>query len=439
MFQNRTTVPLSGTNYIMPRITEIDVRQIGTNSFRAETFEPPDSLGFAEGSRLVSNQFTFEFVRDLTVLEALEGEWNALFDRCGHCFHIFQTFNWCWHWCDVFLPSKESGDLFPQLRILTVREHGRLVSIWPLVVTKNSGLRCLTWLGAPVSQYGDVLAEDRVGRDDMLSASLQYLRNNSDVDLFQFWKVRKDALIFPVLNEKGAVVTQVQDAPYVNLAAFSTMEDYEKTLSKKRIKNRRRVRRKLDELGSLGFHTLNEGPDASKMIDVLLEFKRNWMRESGLVSSALDDHRTDTFFKNLAKDEKRKTGLELRSLSCGDDVAAMELGFRCYGRYVVHVITYNKAYQKYGAGTILSEHTIAELNDGGMEIVDFMAPGDGFKYEWCSQSVEVRDFAMPLSVRGRIWTRVYLGFLRERMKKLLAAMPAGFRKTITSMRRQLFL
>ena len=230
-------------------------------------------------------------------------------------------------------------------------------------------------------------------------------------------------------------MTQEEIAPYVDLSTFSTIKEYEKTLSKKRLRNRRRAMRRLEERGSVAFETLSEGIEASKKIEDLLELKRSWMRHSGRVSRALDDIRTDEFFARVAADDVRKTGLVLKSLCCADEIAAMELGFRCKDRYVVHVITYNRSYRKYGGGSILSERSIADLMGSGARTIDFMAPGDMYKFEWCASSVDVLDWAIPLTSRGWVLTHVYLGFLRERLKETLAALPAAIRKSITSMRR----
>ena len=43
--------------------------------------------------------------------DALESEWNDLFDRAGSGQQMFQTFNWLWHWANHFLPETPGGKL----------------------------------------------------------------------------------------------------------------------------------------------------------------------------------------------------------------------------------------------------------------------------------------------------------------------------------------
>ena len=52
----------------------------------------------------------FSVVTSRAGLEALEDEWNALFARAGRDIHVFQTFNWIWHWSRHFLPAARTGE-----------------------------------------------------------------------------------------------------------------------------------------------------------------------------------------------------------------------------------------------------------------------------------------------------------------------------------------
>ena len=99
----------------------------------------------------------FEIVSSRAAFDALADDWNELFARAGRGAQAFQAFNWNWHWCNHYLrPREERGR---RLAVLTGRRAGRLVMVWPLVTSRVAGLLQLTWMGDPVSQYGDILAE----------------------------------------------------------------------------------------------------------------------------------------------------------------------------------------------------------------------------------------------------------------------------------------
>jgi DNA-binding transcriptional LysR family regulator len=94
--------------------------------------------------------------------EALEPQWNALFERAGRPHQFFQTFNWLWHWADHYLDCDTEPVIVAGWR------HGLLVMAWPTIATRALGVRTIAWMGEPVSPYGDVLVEDGPGTLDLL-------------------------------------------------------------------------------------------------------------------------------------------------------------------------------------------------------------------------------------------------------------------------------
>jgi CelD/BcsL family acetyltransferase involved in cellulose biosynthesis len=96
----------------------------------------------------------FAIVRDRAAFAALAPEWNALFESSGRPHQIFHTFGWLWRWTQHYRDSNV------ELTIVTGRREGRLALLWPLASTRLFGLRILSFMGAPLSQYGDALVED---------------------------------------------------------------------------------------------------------------------------------------------------------------------------------------------------------------------------------------------------------------------------------------
>ena len=61
-------------------------------------------------------------ITDLSALESLGAEWQAL-ERASGCSHqFFQTFAWCMHWARA--AARVAGDR-RQLCVITVRDNGR--------------------------------------------------------------------------------------------------------------------------------------------------------------------------------------------------------------------------------------------------------------------------------------------------------------------------
>jgi CelD/BcsL family acetyltransferase involved in cellulose biosynthesis len=166
--------------------SEIDVRhwhRASRNPLPTARRAPPDN--------------EFALITTRAEFDTLAGDWNSLFARCGRSTHAFQTFNWCSHWADHFL----GGERDPTLAIVTARRRGRLVLVAPLVVERFAGLKIVTWLGAPVSQYGDIIAEEGPHLMPALRRAWAFLIDTVRPDAVRLNKTRADAVVGPLLGE----------------------------------------------------------------------------------------------------------------------------------------------------------------------------------------------------------------------------------------------
>jgi CelD/BcsL family acetyltransferase involved in cellulose biosynthesis len=103
---------------------------------------------------------TYTLITDRTAFDALEPEWNALFERSGRPVQIFQSFNWNWHWANHYLAASPGGISGLHLSIVVARRGGQLIAVWPLVSERQHGITQIFWMGDPVTQYGDVVVDN---------------------------------------------------------------------------------------------------------------------------------------------------------------------------------------------------------------------------------------------------------------------------------------
>jgi len=364
--------------------------------------------------------------------DALESAWNDLFARAGRNTHLFQTFNWLWHWANHFLPECGASD--PQLSIVTAHAGERLLLVWPLVRERMGGLTRLTWAGDPVSQYGDALVDDIPDAAQLLSAAWDFITQRLGADVLQLRKVREDALVAPLLAAHGARVTESLSAPSLDLASAPSFQDYEKRYSGNARRNRGRQRRRLADRGPLALAWHVSGNEAASLAAEAFALKHAWLRDKGIVSPALTDPRTERFFLDATRAEVRPAGCHVIALLSNGRPAAIEIGVRCKGRSAIHVITYDLALEKTGAGALLMEDSIRRAKDDGIDVFDMLAPGDGYKLEWSDDAIPVRDWAMALSLRGRLYTDLYLGHVRGALKRGLSRLPLGLRQKLARVR-----
>jgi CelD/BcsL family acetyltransferase involved in cellulose biosynthesis len=94
-----------------------------------------------------------QLIAERADFDALENEWNDLFARAGKPPHVFQSFNFCWHWANHYLTPSPDDATEIKLSIVTGRRNGRLIMLWPLVSQRMRGVRQTFWMGEPVSHY----------------------------------------------------------------------------------------------------------------------------------------------------------------------------------------------------------------------------------------------------------------------------------------------
>jgi CelD/BcsL family acetyltransferase involved in cellulose biosynthesis len=365
------------------------------------------------------------FVRDRAGFDALEAEWNDLFERSAASHQLFQSFNWLWHWCNHYLDADS------ELLILTGRVNGKLVMVWPLVKVRLAGVTELAWMGDPISQYGDALIDDVSGAEDILRQGWRHLSANSGADIVKLRKVRKDARVTFLLEELGGDITERLIAPYLDLGSAPNFAEYEKRYSSGSRRNRKRLFRRLDEQGKITFEEIEGGSRVRDLITTAITLKRRWLKSRGLLSKAYVDDRISRFFSDAAEGSVKPCGCRLAVLSSAGRPAAIEIALRCKERTALHIIVYDLEFEKSGAGVLLLEKSLRNAGDSGVKCYDLLAPGDSYKLDWADGSVEVLDWALPLTIKGKVFSKVYLGFVRERLKAGHAALPAGIKRLLS--------
>lgn len=369
--------------------------------------------------------YHFEIVQTRAAFDALAPEWDGLFARAGSSTQLFQQFNWNWHWCNHYL----SGDT--ALAVFAVRQAGRLVMVWPLVTERASGLTRLTWMGAPVSQYGDVLMDHVEEPLALLRVGWAHVVAAMKPDVVALPRVRADAVIAPLLAELGAQQTRHQQAPYLDLKSAPDFDAYMQRHSGKSRKKRRAAAKKLVEQGAY-FTQYTEGEMARDTVSSAIAMKRDQLIERGIISPPLIDPRMQRFFVDVATGYPRPAGLIAYALEFDGDQAAIDVLLDCKGRIATHIFAYQTKYAKDRVGAYILERTIEQSFADGRDTFDMLAPADEYKMRWADGTVDVIDWALPISAKGRVYTRVYLQTVRPVLKSLANALPASLRQHLAA-------
>ncbi|MEL6372781.1 MAG: GNAT family N-acetyltransferase [Pseudomonadota bacterium] len=392
--------------------------------------QPPHLVGAPRDASLSfrderGRTITLAIVRSRDAFDALERSWNELYEAMGaHTPQpVFQSFNWHWHWCNHFI-SAATAPACP-LRIVTVSVDGRTMALWPFVLTRAHGIKQLSLMGAPVSQYTDALARPDPEQQTWLALGLEHVINHTRADVVHVRKVRGDAVGHAVIAEAGASVLERQQAVSIDLAAVDEFETYLQRHSKRQRRNRRRQRRRLDERGTIAFTRVEPGDGAKAMVAQAIAMKRDWLQAKGLISPALADPRFDAFFADVASVIDRPTGTRAFALTCDDEIAAVEIAFDGIAHRAMHVIVYNPAYERCGVGALHMRESIERSHEEGIATFDLLAPQARYKSEWGDDLTNVDDLALACTRKGRLYLAVYLKRLRGWAKALAHSSAGG--------------
>lgn len=365
---------------------------------------------------------TFSVIDDLAGLDALRNEWLALETEHGASHQMFQSFHWVRHWCDHFLNQPGTD-----LCIVTARVASRLVMIWPLVQECRLGQCHIKWLGEPVSQYGDALVVDGAETTALILAGLDFISSALGDDIVILRKVRADSNVAKALENRGIAPTSTDSAPYASLPNDTSFDAFAQRYPTKARKNRRRHRRRLEETGPVTFEILGGSERAQALIHMAIGYKRQWLKDRSLLSRAFTDDRFNGFFETMPSRLNAATvpscQLQVFALLCDGHPVAINVGFRSGDRMLIHIAAYDPAFERFSPGSLLFEASIKYCLENGIAVFDLLSPGDSYKADWADETVEVRDYALGLTRKGRAYDALFIRRLRPAAKFAMARMP----------------
>jgi CelD/BcsL family acetyltransferase involved in cellulose biosynthesis len=302
-----------------------------------------------------------------------------------------------------------------------------MVMVWPLIAMRGGGLLQISWMGDPVTQYGDVLVEDCAASPAQLSDAWRHIVDRFKPHVVRLARVRGDAAITPLMRVLGAQVTAQQQAPYLDLSSAANFDAYIERQSSQSRKKRRAAAKRLARIGS-AFSRHAEGREAGRLARTAVEMKRTQLKERGLISPAFADARIDNFFADAADGQGHSPGTLVYALECDGEVAALDILFRCKDRVAAHILTYAAKFQKESVGVRLLEHTMEQAIADGYATVDLLAPADEYKLRWADGTMPVTDWALPVTGKGAAYTNIHLKRVRPMMKSLFGRLPGPVRR-----------
>jgi CelD/BcsL family acetyltransferase involved in cellulose biosynthesis len=310
---------------------------------------------------------------------ALRGEWDELWSRANGRHR--QAFTVCWLcWLRVAEPHAR------KLRIILLRENGRLVAVWPLVSYRKSFWTVLRPLSPEAADHTSILVEDGPSAfafiDQLWRAAHQ--RCDSDIILLPYLSVNSD-LHGLASHHRRVMVARQHFSAIAKLRSENDWGAYCASLGMLSGKKPGAHQRRLAKQGEVEIRVL--GPDDAdenaRMVDWMLAYKREWADRVGKKWVYSKEYRD--FLIDLLN--QRQGEVLARLLVVSLDGAALAVNMLGLGKSCIDgvIAGFDPKHGKFNPGSVAMEASIKWVFEQGFDLDLGIGPED-FKGYWSREN-----------------------------------------------------
>jgi CelD/BcsL family acetyltransferase involved in cellulose biosynthesis len=365
-------------------------------------------------------------------LHRLEPEWRELEQSCQTAPTVFQSFDWVKSWCEIYAKPDSAREL----QLVAGFQHDKLVFLWPLMLQQRGPLKILSWLTEPVGQYGDALCDAGQNANLWFSLATSYLRGLDSFDILHLRHVRQTSNFAPHakacwhdghLNERAAAM---------DLTQFKTEADYEARYDGRQRKRRKRARKSLEELGPVTYERVTDLAEIDNALELATKEKLSWLKERGRFNTTMACPGHLQLLKLLSRLDDGPVALTMTRIKVGDQAISWEICFAYRGIQYCYMTAHVNAMTDLSPGRLHFDLAQRYWLAQGQASYDLMMPYDAYKESWSSGLEPVNDYFLPLSLAGKIYGHLYLGWLRPRARKIYMRLPMPVLRVLKKLLRQ---
>ncbi|HEY3948360.1 GNAT family N-acetyltransferase [Phenylobacterium sp.] len=337
-----------------------------------------------------SRDLAVAVIDDTAGLEALRADWEAL-QATGPSVSGGQTFAYAeaaWAWR---LPSDT------QLRIITVREAGRLVGLWPLHLRRIGAVTLVRHLGTDEGEeYAEPLIAAAAAAPDKVARAL-FDAATASGDVLEVRNLSLASPMLAVVEAAGKVTRRGDpDSPIASFGAFESWEAFAATRSKSFRQGLRYDRKRLMARARLTFREVTP-ETAGPFVDWIMASKVDWLNQRRIGKSWLRLPQTAALYKALVGREG--TGVLAFALDSGDQTIAGCLCLLSGDRLEYYITAFDPALSAFSPGNLLIEDLGRWCIPRGVHL-DFRLTAGDYKLRWSDRREPFRTRVMALGPRG---------------------------------------
>jgi CelD/BcsL family acetyltransferase involved in cellulose biosynthesis len=364
-------------------------------------------------------------------LGVLSDQWQSLEQNNATTPTIFQSFAWIKNWSDHYAQPNCQNEI----HIVAGFLNNALVFALPLVKSCHMGVSTLNWVTDPLGQYGDVLCAKEQSLTKWMSASLRFINRLKGIDIIRLRHVRQNSIIENFASRYFVDAKLHEQAPYLDLTPFKSDADYDARYNSQQRKRRKKIRSKLEEIGSVEFKTLKPGSVNDHAISESIREKNEWLSERGRFNRVMGCPRHVQFLKSLSRSTTKDFEFVTTELSAGGKPVSWEIGFNYKGTHFAYITSHVNKLTDLSPGRLHMDLSQRLALSSGQERFDLMVPNDNHKESWCSGKVNTKDYFYATTWRGKLYGHFYLSVIRPAIRDTYYKLPQRILKLLQPLTR----
>jgi len=363
-----------------------------------------------------------EEINDVGGFQSLGEIWNTLLPQSPDN-HIFLTWEWLFIWWKYHGAGKK-------LRIVLVKDNGRVIAIVPLMQSKvRKGIfrfDLLENFGAQnCDTSGVILAEKSQECVDSLLTYFAKVVRDSGV-IIRMWHIPENSSFISILRHRQPSFSRsfrlterpVSSCPYIDLSA--TGEEHSRIYHASSHKTLQKHLRRLEKEHIVAFRKYSGDTDLRVEMEALFKLHKKRWRQKGITSKFVRTVEQD-FYYDVSKYFWQNGWLNLSFIDVDGEPVSAVWGFNYAETYYDMTSSFDTDYAAYSIGIIHVMRRIEDCIRNGLTKFDFLKGDEPFKFRWAHHTVNNVQITMT---KGGLTGRLRI-ILSEALPKIGLFRPAS--------------
>ena len=339
----------------------------------------------------------FYEVRSLSEMETIRDAWNHLV-LSAPTTTSFQTWEW------NFGMAKYEGKS-ARLRIVVAENTcGEVVGIAPFWIRSHGvpGLSVLEFIGIGRGDYSDLFFSESY-KDIFVPSVMEWIERSTEWRILHLYNLRQETV--DLISRYGKfTIRPCGGCPYAQLP--DTLEEYERKILQKRLRQKIRQKRKLlAGNGRLAFSACETTSQLLADLPIFLDLHQRRQRTKGERGRFFEEQ-WRTSFQEISLALFRAGFLRLGLLRIDGQPAASVYNVRFRDRECFYYGGMAPPLARYSPGNLLHHWMIEGAIKDGVRVYDFLKGDEPYKFLWTNERVQLFEMVRARSrAEGFLWQK----------------------------------